>query len=108
MTRYNPVTPAIVEELRAIVGPSNVEIDAERLERYSHDETNAEEYGHPPEVAVTPTTTEQVAAVVRLANHHLVPITPRGAGSGLSGGAIPIHGGIVLSVEKMNRILEID
>ncbi|MFP4432720.1 MAG: FAD-binding oxidoreductase [Spirochaetaceae bacterium] len=105
---YNRVTEQIVAELVAVLGERNVHTDRERLESYSHDETTAEEYGHMPEVVVTPTTTEEVAVIVRLANRHRIPITPRGAGSGLSGGAIPILGGIVVSVEKMNRILEID
>lgn len=105
---YNRVTEAIITELVAIVGERNVLIEEERLESYSHDETNAEEYGHMPEVAVTPTSTEQVAEIVKLANRHLLPITPRGAGSGLSGGAIPDKGGITLSLEKMNSIIEID
>lgn len=108
MTKYSPVTPAIVEELKEIIGAKNVLVDEEKIEAYSHDETSAEEYGHMPEVVVTPTTAEEVAAVVRLANRELIPVTPRGAGSGLSGGAIPIFGGILLSVEKMNRILEVD
>ncbi len=105
---YNAVTRAIVDELSEIVGRQNVISDMEKLETYSHDETSAQEYGHMPEVAVTPTTAEQVADVVKLANRERIPITPRGAGSGLSGGAIPIYGGIVLSVEKMNSIIEID
>ena len=83
-------------------------MDKEKIEAYSHDETDAGEYGHMPEVVVLPTTTEQVAEVVRLANRERIPITPRGAGSGLSGGAIPQLGGIVLSLEKMNKILELD
>jgi glycolate oxidase len=61
-----------------------------------------------PEVVVTPESTEQVASVMRIATKYIVPVTPRGAGSGLSGGAIPVCGGIVLSVERMNKILEID
>lgn len=105
---YNRVTEEIVAELVAALGERNVHTDRERLESYSHDETSAETYAHMPEVAVTPTTTEEVAELVRLANRHRIAITPRGAGSGLSGGAIPMYGGIVLSVEKMNRILEID
>ncbi|MDR1732881.1 MAG: FAD-binding protein [Synergistaceae bacterium] len=105
---YNPVTPDVVEALRKIVGPGNVFTDEEKLEAYSHDETSAEVYGHMPEAAVTPLTTEQVAEVVKLANRERIPITPRGAGSGLSGGAIPEYGGIVLSLEKMNRLLELD
>ncbi|MDR1379480.1 MAG: FAD-binding protein [Synergistaceae bacterium] len=105
---YNPVTQDVLDTLRAIVGQGNVLSDAEKLETYSHDETEAAVYGHAPEVAVTPLTTEQVAAVVKLANRERIPITPRGAGSGLSGGAIPEYGGIILSLEKMNKILELD
>ncbi|MFT9493810.1 FAD-binding oxidoreductase [Anaerosolibacter sp.] len=106
--RYNPVTIEIVEELKGIVGAKNVFSDEEKMEAYSHDETNAEEYGHMPEVVVTPSTAEEIAQIVKLANRELIPITPRGAGSGLSGGAIPIFGGILLSVEKMNKVLDID
>ncbi len=105
---YNPVTSKILEELKEIVGNKNVIVDKEKIEAYSHDETPAEQYAHMPELVITPTTAEQIAAIVKLANKELIPITPRGAGSGLSGGAIPQYGGIVLSVEKMNRIIEID
>ncbi len=106
--RHTKVTHAIIEELCALLGAFNVIVDAERMEAYSHDETSAEEYGHMPEVVVTPTSTSQVAKVVKLANRKKLPITPRGAGSGLSGGAIPVYGGIVVSLEKMNHVLEID
>jgi glycolate oxidase len=57
---------------------------------------------------LTPISTEQISEVMKVADRYTIPVTPRGAGSGLSGGAIPIHGGIVLSVEKMNKVLEID
>ncbi len=106
--KYNPVTPEILGELKAIVGERSVIVDEEKIEAYSHDETNAEEYGHMPEVVILPTTTEQIAAIVKLANRERIPITPRGAGSGLSGGAIPTFGGIVISVEKMNKMIELD
>lgn len=107
--RYRPVTPAIVEELRSIVGASYVvSDDKERLEQYSHDEIPDRHYAHMPEVVVLPRSTEEIAAIMRLANREMVPVTPRGAGSGLSGGAVPIYGGIVLSHERQNRILEID
>jgi len=105
---YGAVTPAIVDELRRIVGAKGVLVDEEKIEAYSHDETSAEEYGHLPEVVVLPAETAQVAAVVKLANRELIPITPRGAGSGLSGGAIPQFGGILLSLERMNRLIELD
>ena len=105
---YGAVTPAIVDELRRIVGAKGVLVDEEKIEAYSHDETSAEEYGHLPEVVVLPAETAQVAAVVKLANRERIPVTPRGAGSGLSGGAIPQFGGILLSLERMNKLIELD
>lgn len=105
---FTAVSPAVVAELQAVLGERNVLVDPERLDAYSHDETDAVEFGRLPEVVVLPESTQQVAAVVRLANRTRIPITPRGAGSGLSGGAVPTFGGIVISLEKMNRLLEID
>lgn len=105
---YGVVTRELVGELEAIVGKSNLLTDLERMENYSHDETSKEEYAHSPEVVITPTSADQIAAVMKLATRERIPVTPRGAGSGLSGGAIPLFGGIVLSVEKMNKVLEID
>jgi glycolate oxidase len=61
-----------------------------------------------PEALVRPETPEQIAAIMKLANEHRVPVTPRGAGSGLSGGAVPLHGGIVLLVDRMNRVVDLD
>jgi glycolate oxidase len=103
---YEPVTPEIVEALRAIAGSNDVLVDPERLEPYSHDETVG--LRAMPEVVVRVTSTEQVSEVFKLAQRARVPVTPRGAGYGLSGGAVPLKGGIVLSLEKMNRIVEID
>jgi glycolate oxidase len=103
---YNRVTPAIVEELRRIVGDGNVLVNPEAMEPYAHDETvglRAE-----PELVVRVTSAGHVSEILRLAQRERIPVTPRGAGYGLSGGAVPVHGGIVLSTEKMNRILEID
>ena len=74
----------------------------------SHDEVTETRYHHMPEVVVFAENTEQVAAVVKLANKELVTVVPRGAGTGLACGAVPIHGGIVLSLEKMNKIIEMD
>ena len=108
MIKYSPLTPSVINELKTIVGASHVLTDSEKMEAYSHDETDAAEYGHMPEAVVLPATTEEVAEVVRLANREVIPITPRGAGSGLSGGAIPSLGGIILSLERMNRLIELD
>ena len=108
-TKYNPVTPEIVDELRVIIGDKYVVFDdPERLEPYSHDEVPNPQYAHMPEALVRPRTAEEISAIVKLANRRMIPITPRGAGSGLSGGAVPIFGGIVLLVDRMNEILDID
>jgi glycolate oxidase len=106
MHRYNKVGGHIVEALRQIVGADNVLFDAEGMEPYTHDEVVG--LRADPEVVVRIRSAEQVAEVFKLAQRERVPVTPRGAGYGLSGGAVPVHGGIVLSLEKMNRILEID
>ena len=103
---YRKVDAAILQQLRDIAGEGSVLWDAERLEPYSRDETvglRAE-----PEAVVRVTSAQQVAEIFKLANRERIPITPRGAGYGLSGGAVATQGGIVLSLEKMNRILEID
>ena len=103
---YNRVTPRIVDDLRAIVGEGNVRTDEEALEKYAHDETVG--LWAQPEVVVFVHSAQEVAEIFRLAGRERIPVTPRGAGYGLSGGAVPVFGGIVLSTEKMNRILEID
>ena len=105
---YSHLDTKIIDELVRIAGERNVLLDPSRIEAFSHDETSKEEYGHMPDVVVTPQSTEAVAEIVKLANQAHIPVTPRGAGSGLSGGAIPVYGGIVLSLEKMNRVREID
>ena len=108
-TNYAPVTPAIVAQLETIVGKQNVIFgDAERMQDYSHDEVVGAEYRHMPEVIVKPSSAAENSAIMKLANRERIPVTPRGAGSGLSGGAVPVFGGILLSVERMNHILEID
>jgi len=106
--RYSRIDEEILRRLRDIVGSQHVITDEEKMEAYSHDEIAEEQYAHMPEVVVKPRTAQEIAEIVKLANEKLVPVTPRGAGSGLSGGAVPIFGGILLSVERMNEILEID
>ncbi len=106
---YRRVTAEIVDELRGIVGrPHVIHGDAERMRNYAHDEVAGAEYARMPEVVVKPDGAEETAQIVRLANRERIPVTPRGAGSGLSCGAVPVYGGILLSVERMDRILEID
>ncbi len=106
---YLPVTPAIVQSLREMIGAANVIFgEPERMLDYAHDETIGLSHDHLPEVIVKPDSAEQIARIMGLANAERIPVTPRGAGSGLSGGAVPVFGGIVLSLERMNRILEVD
>ncbi|MFB3894242.1 MAG: FAD-binding oxidoreductase [Phycisphaerae bacterium] len=108
-TKYKPLTGAIVAELRRIVGDRYVIFgDADKLEPYSHDEIPDRHYAAMPECVVRPDGAAEIADIMKLANREMIPVTPRGAGSGLSGGAVPIHGGIVLLCDRMNRILEID
>lgn len=108
MSRYNAVTDAIIKELQNIVGAKFVFSDTERMEPYSHDEVTDPKYVKMPEVVVLPENVKQVAEIVKLANRELLPIVPRGAGTGLASGAVPFKGGIVLALERMNKILEID
>lgn len=103
---FNKISPELQEELKAILPESRLFFHDESLEKYSHDET--EDLRFRPEAAALPENAEEVAALVKLCNKHLIPITPRGAGTGLSGAALPIYGGLVISLERMNKLLEID
>jgi glycolate oxidase len=103
---YSPVTSDIVGSLQEIVGESGVLTDPHEVEGYSHDETSGL-LAH-PEIVLKPSSTQQVSQVLALAQKERVPVTPRGGGTGLSGGSVPLVGGIVLSLERMNRIREID
>ncbi len=110
MDNYAKVTPEILAALESVVGVRNMSTDREKREVYSYDEVNRGYWDgeYVAEVVVFPESPEHVAAVLALANERCIPVTPRGAGTGLSGGAVPLHHGIVLSFEKMNRILELD
>jgi len=99
------VEPRLIEQLKGIVGEENVLTSPEELLCYSYDSTVLQ---HLPEVVVLPKITDEVAASVELANREKIPIVPRGAGTNLAGGTIPIQGGIVLSLTRMTQILEID
>jgi glycolate oxidase len=104
--QYARISPAFLEELRKAIGPDQVTVEKEQLERYGRDET--EDLLFLPEVAVRPRTVEEVSAVLSLCNRNRIPVTTRGAGTGLSGAALPVKGGVLLSMEKFNRIIDID
>jgi glycolate oxidase subunit GlcD len=104
--KYNKLTPSIISELKNITGEKFVFSDSENLEYYSQDET--EDLSFLPEAIVKPRTAEEISKILILCNRELIPATPRGAGTGLSGGALPVYGGIVISMERFNSILQID
>ena len=108
MSTYNPVTEEVLLALREALGTENVKIDEETLDRYKTDEETDPRYHHLPEVVVLPGSTEEVAAVMKIANKYLVPVTPRSAGTSVSCGAVPVHGGIVLLLERMDKIIEMN
>ena len=95
-----------IEAFKKITGEQFVISDEESLTHYAHDET--EDLHYMPEVVIKPRTTEEISAILKICNAEKIPVTPRGAGTGLSGGALPHLGGVLLSTERMNSILEID
>jgi glycolate oxidase len=103
---YTRLTPNLITRLSVIVGPDNLLVDEESRVLYGKDDT--EDFAFPPEVILKPSNAGQISEILKLANEYGVPVTPRGGGTGLSGGALAVHGGICLSMEKLNHILEID
>lgn len=103
---YNNVTSITWQLLEAVVGAEYISNDNEQRDKYGKDET--EDLLFRPEVVIKPQTVEQVAAISKICNDNKIPLTTRGAGTGLSGGALPIKGGVLLSMEKFDKILNID
>ena len=102
------ITPSVRAELEAIVGAGQAFSDPDKSCDYGHDEFSMREIACEPELVVRPATTAEVAAVLKVAAAHAVPVTPRGGATGLCGGCVPLCGGIVLSLERMDRVLEVD
>jgi glycolate oxidase len=100
------ISADLIKQFSNIVGEAYIFTNQEDIEKYGKDET--ENLLYEPEVIVKPNTPQQIAALVKLCNENLIPITPRGAGTGLTGGALPHLGGLVISMERFNKILEID
>jgi glycolate oxidase len=96
----------LLSQFRQIVGDAYVHVAEETLRQYAHDET--ETLLFLPDVVIKPETAEQISAIMRICHEYRIPVTPRGAGTGLAGGALPQFGGVLLSMERMNRILQID
>lgn len=107
---YSPVTEETVEYLISLFGIAGVSTDKEKTAAYSRDEVALHMWGksYEAEVVCFAENTEQISALMKYACAHRIPVTPRGAGTGLSGGAVPAFRGIELSLERMNKIVEID
>jgi glycolate oxidase len=99
-------TTGFIDLFKNIVGEGYVFADEESLNNYAHDET--ENLHFLPDIVMKPRTTAEISQIMALCNQHRIPVTPRGAGTGLSGGALPQLGGVLLSMERMNSIIEID
>ena len=96
----------LVEKLRRIAGKENVLTSLEEMVAYSYDGTNM--WSHRPDVVVLPQSAEQISEILKLASENNIPVTPRGGGTNVSGGSVPIRGGIVLGTTRMDRILDIN
>lgn len=100
------VASPLISDFHRILGDEFVIIDPEKRHAYAHDET--EDYSFLPDIVLLPGTTEEVSRIMTICNAHRIPVTPRGAGTGLSGGALPLERGVVLSMERFNKIIHID
>lgn len=104
--QYNKVTASQISQFTAIVGEPFIILDDESKELYAKDYT--EDLSFIPEVVVKPNTAEQVSKILAYCNANHIAVTPRGAGTGLSGAALPVYGGVVIAMERFNQIIEID
>lgn len=105
-TSLRPVTPAVLEKFRAVLSETNLLTDETNLRAHGHDET--EDLVFMPEAVALPASTAEVAALVRICHEERIAVTVRGAGTGLAGGALPVHGGLVISMKRFDRILNLD
>ncbi|MEO6167698.1 MAG: FAD-linked oxidase C-terminal domain-containing protein [Chitinophagales bacterium] len=103
---FHKITAEDIHHFQSICGTVYVMADEASLMHYSHDQT--EDLKFLPEVVVKPSSTEEISAILRYCNENNICVTPRAAGTGLSGGALPVYGGVLLSIEHLNKILFID
>lgn len=104
--QFKPVTQDLITQLTALVGVENIYTDQESIFKYSKDET--EDLSFFPDVVLKPKSTAEISIILKYCNENHLAVTPRGGGTGLSGGALPIYGGVVLCLEKLNKIIDID
>jgi len=100
------IVASFIDDLKQIVGDEHILFDAESLDKYAQDET--EDLYFLPDLVVKPRTVAEISNILKLCNRNQIPVTPRGGGTGLSGGALPHKGGLVLSTERLNKIISID
>ena len=105
MNQFNPVSEAVLADLTAVVTAAN--ISTAEAERQLRAQDMSQHEAHLSEVVVWPTSAQMVADVLHLAHKHHIPLTPWGAGSSLEGNPIPLFGGILLSLERMNQIITV-
>jgi glycolate oxidase len=96
----------LITVFQKILGDAFVFVDEDNRNKYAHDET--ENLHFLPDIVLKPRTAEEISAIMKICNERKIPVTPRGAGTGLSGGALPNRGGVLISFERMNSIIEID
>lgn len=96
----------IVSQFEAVVGKANIILEEDGRNEYGRDKT--EDYAFLPDIVLKPHTSEEISAILKICNKYHLPVTPRGAGTGLSGGALPVKKGVVISMERFNKILNID
>ena len=108
MTEYNKVSPGFIDQLRAVVGEQYVYTDEETLDKYKTDEETDERCFHLPDVVIAPASAEEIAAVMKLCNEYVIPVTVRGGGSGIVDGAIATMGGLIILMERLNKIIELN
>ena len=103
--QFNPITSDLIDELRSILGSSAVSTAKADLDLHARDQSH--HAAHAAEVVIFPSTADGVSRVMKLANMHHVPVTPWGVGTGLEGNSIPVFGGILMSFERMNKIVAV-
>ena len=104
--KFNKITPAHITFFQSILDDKYVLTDKEQLDRCASDQT--EDLHYLPEVVLQPGSTQDVSNILKYCNEHSIPVTPRGAGTGLSGGALPVWGGVALDMKRFNKILHVD
>lgn len=100
------IATEIIDRFRQIAGHEQVIVEASGMEDYGHDKT--EDYFFMPDVVIKPGTPQEISEILKICHINKIPVTPRGAGTGLSGGALPVKNGVVISMERFNKILKID